>query len=194
MQGLHLPRHGQQRREFRHGQAEVRAPRRQASDQRLQRRPVDAERITGWTDPNYVSNDMLRGLPPEQTRANLDAILGKLKARKVPVLLTRAGTREVAMHVDGLGGTREIVIKALSQWIATGLPLALIAPVAARPATPTAVVPTARKHVVRAGDTLSKLAQQYYNNRAKWRDIYAANRNVMKSESDMKVGMELKIP
>lgn len=32
-------------------------------------------------------NDMLRGLPPEQTRANLDAILGKLKARKVPVLL-----------------------------------------------------------------------------------------------------------
>ncbi|OGI44460.1 MAG: hypothetical protein A2V92_00525 [Candidatus Muproteobacteria bacterium RBG_16_65_31] len=36
------------------------------------------------------------------------------KDRKVPVLLTRAGTREVAMHVDGLGGTREIVIKALS--------------------------------------------------------------------------------
>ncbi|MEQ1542657.1 MAG: arylesterase [Novosphingobium sp.] len=32
-------------------------------------------------------NDMLRGLPPEQTRANLDAILSKLKARKVPVLL-----------------------------------------------------------------------------------------------------------
>ncbi len=51
-----------------------------------------------------------------------------------------------------------------------------------------------RKHIVRPGDTLSKLAQQYYNNRAKWRDIYAANRNVMKSESDMKVGTELKIP
>lgn len=32
-------------------------------------------------------NDMLRGLPPEQTRANLEAILGKLKAKKVPVLL-----------------------------------------------------------------------------------------------------------
>jgi len=31
-------------------------------------------------------------------------------------------------------------------------------------------------------------------NRARWRDIYAANRNVMKSESDLKVGMELKIP
>ena len=32
-------------------------------------------------------NDMLRGLPPEETRANLSAILAKLKARKVPVLL-----------------------------------------------------------------------------------------------------------
>jgi tetratricopeptide (TPR) repeat protein len=52
----------------------------------------------------------------------------------------------------------------------------------------------ARRHIVRPGDTLSKLAQQYYNNRAKWRDIYAANRNVMKNESDLKTGMELKIP
>jgi len=62
------------------------------------------------------------------------------------------------------------------------------APVA--PAATTGV----RKHIVRPGDTLSKLAQQYYSNRAKWRDIYAANRTVMKSESDMKVGTELKIP
>ena len=52
----------------------------------------------------------------------------------------------------------------------------------------------ARKHVIQPGDTLSKIAQQYYSNRAKWRDIYAANRNVMKSETDLKVGMELKIP
>jgi len=60
------------------------------------------------------------------------------------------------------------------------------------PATTTTAGP--RKHMIRPGDTLSKLAQQYYNNRAKWRDIYAANRNVMKSESDLKVGTELKIP
>ena len=32
-------------------------------------------------------NDMLRGLPPEQTRANLDAILTELKRRKIPVVL-----------------------------------------------------------------------------------------------------------
>jgi tetratricopeptide (TPR) repeat protein len=52
----------------------------------------------------------------------------------------------------------------------------------------------ARRHIIKPGDTLSKLAQQYYNNRSKWRDIYAANRSVMKNEGDLKVGTELKIP
>ena len=33
-------------------------------------------------------NDMLRGLPPEQTRANLDAILTELDKRQIPVVLT----------------------------------------------------------------------------------------------------------
>lgn len=33
-------------------------------------------------------NDMLRGIGPEQTRANLDAMLAELKKREIPVLLT----------------------------------------------------------------------------------------------------------
>lgn len=37
------------------------------------------------------ANDMLRGLSPAQTRANLDAILTELKRRRIPVLL--AGMR-----------------------------------------------------------------------------------------------------
>jgi chemosensory pili system protein ChpA (sensor histidine kinase/response regulator) len=36
-------------------------------------------------------------------------------ARKVPVLLARSGGRQVAIQVDGLAGTREIVIKPLGQ-------------------------------------------------------------------------------
>jgi chemosensory pili system protein ChpA (sensor histidine kinase/response regulator) len=39
-------------------------------------------------------------------------------SRKVPVLIARTGTREVAIQVDGLSGTREIVIKALSPQLA----------------------------------------------------------------------------
>jgi tetratricopeptide (TPR) repeat protein len=67
-----------------------------------------------------------------------------------------------------------------------------------RPATTPAPPPPAaagpRQHIVQPGDTLSKLALRYYNDRAKWREIYAANRNVMSSESDLKVGTALKIP
>jgi acyl-CoA thioesterase-1 len=33
------------------------------------------------------ANDMLRGLPPQQTRADLDAILAELKRRGIPVLV-----------------------------------------------------------------------------------------------------------
>jgi nucleoid-associated protein YgaU len=69
---------------------------------------------------------------------------------------------------------------------------------AARPATsPTTTRPTTgsyRRHTISKGDTLFSLAQRYYGNRSRWRDIYAANRDVMKSEGDLRIGMEVKIP
>lgn len=39
------------------------------------------------------SNDMLRGLPPEQTEKNLRAILTRLRAAKIPVLLAGMGAQ-----------------------------------------------------------------------------------------------------
>lgn len=77
-------------------------------------------------------------------------------------------------------------------------PTPRIAPAPRTPLVSPAVTPPpatgARQHTVQPGDTLSKLSQQYYGNRTRWRDIYAANRGVMKSESDLKVGTLLKIP
>jgi len=51
-----------------------------------------------------------------------------------------------------------------------------------------------RRHVIAKGDTLYSLALKYYGNRSRWRDIYAANKDVMRSPDDYKIGMELKIP
>jgi tetratricopeptide (TPR) repeat protein len=62
------------------------------------------------------------------------------------------------------------------------------------PAKPGPALAAGRKHTIKPGDTLSKISQQYYGNRTKWHDIYAANRDVMKSETDLKAGMVLKIP
>lgn len=62
-----------------------------------------------------------------------------------------------------------------------------------RQAAPT-TAPGARKHVVAKGDTLMSLAQHYYGNRSRWRDIAAANRDALGGKTDLKIGMELKIP
>jgi nucleoid-associated protein YgaU len=51
-----------------------------------------------------------------------------------------------------------------------------------------------RKHIVAKGDTLFSLAQKYYGDRSRWRDIYAANRDVLPSENSLRLGMEIKIP
>jgi nucleoid-associated protein YgaU len=63
------------------------------------------------------------------------------------------------------------------------------------PAAAQAPAAGARHHTVARGDTLFSLAQRYYGNRSKWRDIYAANRGALPSEnSPLKIGMDLKIP
>lgn len=69
---------------------------------------------------------------------------------------------------------------------------------AAKPAQkPSATTPTtrgARKYTVRPGDTLVKISQQLYGTKTRYKDIFNANKGVMKSDSDLKVGMELTIP
>ena len=60
----------------------------------------------------------------------------------------------------------------------------------AKPTAPT----SGRRHTVVKGDTLFSLAQKYYGNRSKWRDIYDANRDVLPSENSLKLGMDVKIP
>jgi len=75
-------------------------------------------------------------------------------------------------------------------------PVITRAPLASEPArrTATTVSATGRIHTVTKGDTLMSISLRYYGTRSKWRDIYGANRDVMKSENDLKIGTQLKIP
>lgn len=66
-----------------------------------------------------------------------------------------------------------------------------------QPVTPPqqqATPPAVRRHTVAKGDTLSSISLRYYGNRTRWRDIFAANRDILPSESALRIGMELKIP
>jgi len=68
------------------------------------------------------------------------------------------------------------------------------APPPAREPRPAPATPV-RHHTVAKGDTLFSLAQKYYGSRSKWRDIFAANRDVLASEnSPLRIGVDLKIP
>ncbi len=75
-------------------------------------------------------------------------------------------------------------------------PLPAPAPVAQALPPPALSAPAAgiRRHVVAKGDTLQLISLRYYGTRSRFRDIYAANRDVMPNEGTLRIGMELKIP
>lgn len=53
---------------------------------------------------------------------------------------------------------------------------------------------TAQEYTVKAGDTLSKLAERFYNSMSKWDRIYQANRDTVKNPHYIYVGQKLMIP
>jgi hypothetical protein len=50
------------------------------------------------------------------------------------------------------------------------------------------------RHVVRAGDTLSKISQKYYGTPARWKKIFEANQDDIPFPNALTVGQELSIP
>jgi len=54
--------------------------------------------------------------------------------------------------------------------------------------------PYAQHHVVEKGDTLSKIAQQYYGDATLYPKIFEANRDVLQDPNKIKPGQKLRIP
>lgn len=50
------------------------------------------------------------------------------------------------------------------------------------------------KHTVVSGETLGKIAKQYYDNASKYQAIFNANTNILSNPDLIKVGQELVIP
>jgi len=81
----------------------------------------------------------------------------------------------------------------------------IVIPNASEPAASPEVVPVtiprddaapapSRKHTVVAGESLSTIAEKYYDDETKWRKIYDANRNTIQDPNRLRQGMELVIP
>jgi LysM repeat protein len=127
--------------------------------------------------------------PPIRSRAVLD---NNENAPGVPVITIPVTAAEPA---PGPAADESPVTSSPAASRQEEAPLVQAAPVAVPPTRPAAKpASSGRTHTVVKGDTLFSLAQKYYNNRGKWREIYAANRDVMPSETSLKPGMQLKIP
>jgi len=53
---------------------------------------------------------------------------------------------------------------------------------------------TLRKYTVKAGDTLSAIAQQFYGKASEYNKIFEANRDTLKDPDHIRAGQELVIP
>jgi NitT/TauT family transport system substrate-binding protein len=54
--------------------------------------------------------------------------------------------------------------------------------------------PAAQEYTVKAGDTLSKLAERFYNSMSKWDKIYEANKDTLRNPNYIYIGQKLIIP
>jgi nucleoid-associated protein YgaU len=50
------------------------------------------------------------------------------------------------------------------------------------------------KYVVKSGDTLSKIAKEFYGDGNRWREIFEANKDQIENPSQIRPGWELLIP
>ncbi len=62
------------------------------------------------------------------------------------------------------------------------------------PAVADLKTPEPRLHTVVEGDTLSKIARQYYGDSKRWPEILEANRDQLADERSMRFGIKLRIP
>ncbi len=49
-------------------------------------------------------------------------------------------------------------------------------------------------YVVRPGDTLSSISRAVFGDSARWEEIFQANRDLLRSPNDLRVGQELRVP
>jgi nucleoid-associated protein YgaU len=62
------------------------------------------------------------------------------------------------------------------------------------PKAASTVKPAAEEYIIKQGDTLSKLAERFYNSVNKWEKIYEANRDSVKNPHYIFIGQKIVIP
>ncbi len=148
-------------------------------------------------------NDQLKAAQ-EKLTAEKSALEAQLAVAKdaLPLANQAAGLREQLRQTQDQLAALSLENNELKTRLSLGGPAAGAgqpeslhpASVATTPAPVALPAPAARIHVVAAGETLGKIARQYYGNANRWPEILAANKDVLKDEKSLFVGTKLKIP
>lgn len=142
---------------------------------------------SGFIDGLYKSPAVAKAAPKTAPLATAPAAAKpapKVEAA-APVVLAKAPAPEVKAKPAVAGEKVQLVAKQVPQ--AAGK----------TPAVPAAAKfekAAAQQYTVKSGDTLARLAQQFYNAPHKWEKIYEANREQVKNPDYIFVGMKLVIP
>ncbi len=142
---------------------------------------------SGFIDRLYKTSAVAKSAPRTQPAAATPTVAKSApKAESpAPAVLAKGSTAEVKARA----ATPEEKI----QTVAKQVPSAPVktATVSTAPNTDKA---GSQQYTVKAGDTLARIAQQYYNAGYKWEKIYHANREQVKNPDYIFVGMKLVIP
>ncbi len=130
---------------------------------------------SGFVDRLYKPAAVVKALPPAEPALPLAG--GIVKVPAVEAKAKAVATMEKAQPV--------------------AKPLPAVGEKTQRPQIPSRIAKTSaqsQEYTVKPGDTLSKLAERFYNSMAKWEKIFEANREVVKNPNYIYIGMKLMIP
>lgn len=139
----------------------------------------------------------LPGRPFEELSGSDDLIRALEEARAENTRLRRTlaqSERDVAQLQQTVSRLRE----QLGNLVPTQPPVTLNPPRTGQPAPgsvtpdPPPIPPNTYKVV--SGDTLSAISRKVYGTTSRWREIFEANRDILRSPNDLRVGQLLKIP
>jgi len=121
-------------------------------------------------------------------RVYKSAVVVKAAPRSEPVVAAAPSKEKPPVQVAAESKTKPVASEEKVKTVAKQIPAAI-------EKAPTPIQKGSKQqYMVKAGDTLSKIAERFYSASGKWEKIFEANRESLKNPNYIYVGMKLMIP
>lgn len=125
----------------------------------------------------------------EQLKQKYASVLNLINQQGVK--LTHVHIQDNKLYVEGAGGSEAINNRI---WDQVKLVDNSLSDITLNLSVDPSLAPKQKKYTVAAGDSLSKIAKQFYGNANQYMKIFEANKNVLSDPNMVKAGQELVIP